>query len=614
MSPSPPHHTLPNTEPRRGSWWSVVLASLAVSSWSAPATAQEECLDGRIEVVFVDNHAIFDDDDLSDQQPFVWAYRLANRLHVRTSTSFLESELLFAAGDCYDLARLDESERLLRRYPFLSTVDIYGVPQADGSWHVIVDTTDEWTTKVDFRFGFDEGLEFRGVALSEENVLGRGILASVFFTEKHERRDIGAQIHTPRLLGTRLDTRISAGRTRVGKFALEELSYPFIGEYGRLAMRQLFVRRDELFPYSLGTGKSGGDDPTHVLLPFEEKRWELTLAGRIGDPGNLTTFGLGISNEFLNFPVFPTDVEIALGGDFGRRSEAPVALTNPLARQAIHSSTTRLNLLVGQRNLRFEQRQRLDALSGIQDVPLGTDLGLTVGRSVGSSSRQQDADDLYTRLRFFAGGSPGNLLATSLLAVEGRQVFAGGAGGGWRDTLAEWDLLLYWQPPAFAAHTLFARIETAGGWEMDQPFQLTLGGSSGVRGYHRDDFPGERRIIATLEDRIYLRWPWPNLIDLGLTAFADAGQMWAGDAPFGQDTGWKAAIGAGLRFGFPSGTRNVVRLDVAFPVEPGGLKDWVLRISFADVVGLAGGTADDQLQRSRRIAVGPDLFTPALAR
>ena len=63
-----------------------------------------------------------------------------------------------------------------------------------------------------------------------------------------------------------------------------------------VAARQLYLRRDELFPYALDVRDPQEGEITHVLLPMLEERIELTLAGRIGTLGNLTTFGLGVSN------------------------------------------------------------------------------------------------------------------------------------------------------------------------------------------------------------------------------------------------------------------------------------------------------------------------------
>ena len=68
---------------------------------------------------------------------------------MKTRESFVRRELLFREGECFDSLRLAESGRILRSYPFIARADLFAVAQPDGSKHVVVDTQDEWTTKVD---------------------------------------------------------------------------------------------------------------------------------------------------------------------------------------------------------------------------------------------------------------------------------------------------------------------------------------------------------------------------------------------------------------------------------------------------------------------------------
>ncbi|HKJ01734.1 MAG TPA: hypothetical protein VJ997_04745, partial [Longimicrobiales bacterium] len=419
---------------------------------AAPAGAQEPppvqagadaCRAGRISTVFVDNHSIFDLDQLDASGSLQRVYKLANTLHVKTRGSFIRRELLFRVGDCLDPFLLEESERLLRRYIFIARADIFAVPQPDGTQHVVVDTQDEWTTRVDFGPTFDDGVRLETLALSEENVAGRGAQASVFFRQRKERKELGARVDLPRLFATRTDASVSAGRTRTGSFLDQELAYPFVGEVGRFAVRQSYHHRDELFPYVVS---DEGVDYSHLLLPFLDERVEISVAGRLGRPGSLTLFGLGITREKLDFRGYPGTLEIARNNDFGNTDVAPDGLAALIGRQVHAASTTRLNFLLGQRNLRFARVRGLDALQGDQDIRLGTDVGLTLGRSVGflSGSGLPHADDLYGRLRVFAARDPGTSFIFFSGALEGRQVFSRGVDGdGWRDVLADVDLYGY---------------------------------------------------------------------------------------------------------------------------------------------------------------------------
>lgn len=251
-------------------------------------------------------------------------------------------------------------------------------------------------------------------------------------------------------------------------------------------------------------------------------------------------------------------------------------------------------------------------MTGIQDVPVGTEVGLTIGRSLGTLSQSdiEQPDDFYTQISFLLGLSGSSWVLNSGLRLEGRHVLSDSPGeAGWRDVLAEGDLFAYWQPRD--RHTFFGRLSASGGWSMDAPFQLTLGGRDLVRGFDRDEFPGGRRVVFTLEDRIRLFWPAPSIVETGVTLFADAGRIVDGGLPYGVDSGWRASLGAGLRIGFPPGTRNVARLDFALPVGGGGgLGGLIFRASVGERIGLMAGFNDEQMVRSRAVDVSTDFSRP----
>ena len=129
----------------RGRWpllsalWAALVPTLA---------AAQACPDGVVSSIVVDNASVFGPEELGGEGRFRWAYDLVNRLHVRTRPWFIQRELLFDRGDCFDPLLLEESERLLRDYRFIARADVYGLRQPDGSWHMVVDTQDEWTTKL----------------------------------------------------------------------------------------------------------------------------------------------------------------------------------------------------------------------------------------------------------------------------------------------------------------------------------------------------------------------------------------------------------------------------------------------------------------------------------
>jgi len=385
----------------------------------------------------------------------------------------------------------------------------------------------------------------------------------------------------------------------VGTFLDQSVVYPFLGEVGRVSFREAYQRDDELFPYSAGHTETY----SHVLLPLLDKRVEVRVAGRVGRPGNLTTLGLGISRKTLDFEGFPSNVEIARNSNFSGRDSAPPGVANLLTDQAHGHSITSLEFLIGQSNVHFRKVRGLDALDGETDVRLGAEFDGSLARSVDVRSEPgvPRADVMGARGRLYGAGGIGSSLLFANLQLQGRQFLSGGPDGeGWNDVIGELDLYTYLRSRRLPGQTFFARVSGAGGWSMTTPFQLTLGGRSNLRGLTIEDFPGGQRLLLTLEDRVFVHWPLPDVFDAGFTLFGDAGRVWAGDVPFGVDSGWRGTLGFGLRFGFPSGTRNVLRADLAFPVGVPGARSPIFRVTLKELLGLSSGFSDPQLQRSRR--------------
>ena len=581
----------------------TLLALLGTTS--ATALAGQVCPEGEVSSILVNAHSFFDTDPSTDGGALPWFYNLANGLHADTNEDFLRGELLFGVGECYDPFLVDESERLIRQLAFIDRVEVASEPQPDGSVQVIVETWDRWTLQPEVRVRFEEGLDFTGLDITEKNLLGRGMTVRGFFRDNRERRALGGSFATTRLLGTRWDTRLEASRTGAGNSFQQGFFYPFVGEVGRYAAVQSFVRQEDLFAYNLPAGGTF----THVVQPYGRRSSEITVAGRVGRPGRLSILGVGLSREEWEYTTFQEGAEVVRDRDFGNAEPAPPEISAILAPQLRDYSTTRVNLVLAQRNLSFRRRDRLDALRGVQDVPVGGEVALVLGRSIpflGSNAANEDSD-FFGRVRLFGGLAPGRWVLASAVSVEGRKIF-GGAENGWRDVLGEFDIYSYWRPSETSRHTLFARLSGAGGWSVTGPFQLTLGGVSGLRGHSVDDLPGGRRLIATLEDRIYFGSPSDGFMDLGMTAFVDVGSIWEGGVPFGADSGPLATAGAGLRIGFPGGTGGVVRIDVAFPLNgPDAFGGPTFRTS-AELLGLVRGVEDPQLRRSRRPGVGPGIL------
>jgi hypothetical protein len=254
-----------------------MVGAEVVGDGGAPAGDGSMCSEGVISSIALDRRSVFDPES-TELGALSWTYRALNALHVRTQPSFIRRELLFEEGDCYDSFLVIESERLLDAYGFLAGARITSEDDGAGGKSVLVETQDEWSTKVDMGVTYDANLTVEAFEVTEENFLGQGIFAEFEHRQRRETKAQSLALATPRLFG-RSDARIRFGRDRPGRFLDQYVRYPFIGETGRYSVRQGYSRGTSYFSYSTdGTAEYG-----QVLVPQYRELIELSAAQRFGE-------------------------------------------------------------------------------------------------------------------------------------------------------------------------------------------------------------------------------------------------------------------------------------------------------------------------------------------
>jgi hypothetical protein len=537
----------------------VLVLALALGAGAPPAVAQPAdgtCATGVVSKIVVRNHSLFAPED-TDGRRFEWAMDFVNFMHIRTREGFLRKELLLAEGDCYDAHALSESARLIRDLDFIARIETSAEQLPDSTWSIHVETWDEWTTQLGVDFDVESNFQFKGFYVTEKNLVGRGMRLTFRYRDFRERNDRFLTLSSGRFLGTRANASIGAGTTRTGNFARAELAYPFVSEAGRFQLESRLQGEDK--EYSFLTGNH--DDISHVLLPMEEVQGWLRLARRWGQPGGLTLLGTELLLLHREVPTVPSMV---VRGDFHGAVAAPDSLAARLTGQDHPDSYVRLGLTGGIRRLRFTTAQGLDRVTGVQNVALGSELLLTVGRTL--TAFGSDVNDTYGRLDGFAGTAFGDVTATAALRGEARLVDSAPQGvSPWRDLSLFGSFQTYFQPGGSPFQTLVTGLRFTAVDNMDQPYQSALGGEFGVRSYRDDEVPVGSSFVAYAEHRLNLALFKPTL-DLGLVVFGDVGQGWASSVPFGVDTGWRKAVGFGIRIGAPAGTGSITRVEIAWPV------------------------------------------------
>lgn len=575
----------------------VVVSAAALDP--APVHAQA-CPEGRVDVIVVDRTEPFAGEAVEEGARFGWWFRFMNTMHVRTRESTVRRELLFREGDCLEAVLLHESERALRSLSYVTDASVTAEEAPDGSNVVRVATRDAWAVSGGLSLSLDDGISVTGISGNARNVLGTGTRVSLFRNAFRERKRRGALLRQPNLFGSRIDALVHGGRTRSGNTFTQALLRPYAGEVGSNAIRQSYHVRDDYFAYS-----AAPDRPfSQAYVRFEARFFDVTVQRRFGAPGDVRLItGIGLSRESITFPAGGDGVLVVQDDDFGNPTVADASVRGQVDSQMVPWSTYRVGLTLGVRSFEFERRTGLDALTAAQDVPIGGEWLLTLAPAV-SSGR----DGLLLRSQASAGAGRGRLY--SHVSARSQARYSGDMVGGsrWRDVMLEVEGTSYWNQAATLA--LFTRVAWAEASRMERPFQLTLGGREGIRGYDNDAFPGARRLLVSVEER----WSVPALstafADVGFSAFLDAGRVWAGAVPFGTDSGWRASVGGGLRLGMPGGGIDVVRIDFGTPLtgEDGG-RGVGLRIS-AEMLGLLDRRAwPSQMERSRWHGIDADLAT-----
>ena len=590
---------------RRRTLQRVALMTCLLTAAPLSALAQA-CSSGAVSEIIFNRGRPFRPAETAEDAFLGGAFRALNSVHVASTERTIRWEILFAEEDCFDPLLLQESARNLRNLVYIAEAEVESEQLADGSHRVTVTTVDAWALSVNVAFSFDGGFTLTGFSASAKNLLGTGTSAGYFRNTFRERRRAGGLARQPNVFGTGVDATLHGGNTRSGWYYSESLFHPFKGEVGRHAFRQAAHRRDDYFPYSVESSLGF----TQALVRFQAEQYEATYQRRFGDEvGTRFLAGIGLSREVVRFPFGAAGGQIVLDDDFDAPTQAPAEVLAAISPQARDHATNRVSFTIGVRALSFSTKARLDALAAMQDIQLGSDLSLTV--APGFRTGDDNVADLLTRAQGNIGIGAGNLYLRAEGDFQARRVSSDDDGGptGWRDVLLEIDGTAYW---TFSENsTLFGRVLYTAGYKMDRPFQLTLGGREGVRGYDDDSFPGSRRIVATLEQRL------PGLSfalgDLGLAGFVDAGKVWAGRVPYGADSDWEASVGVGLRFRMAAAGHNVLRADFGVPVTgQRGDKGVTFRL-YAELFGLLDRRAwPTQTARSRWYGIDPELTTRPL--
>ncbi len=485
-----------------------------------------------IRSIEIDNGDIF---DLTNPKEDIWLYRLANRLHVRTRPSVIESQLLFKAGERYDKRLIDESARLLRTRAYFYDAKIVPLRCADGKVDVQVRTRDVWTLNPGVSFGRSGGRNTSGIELEELNLLGTGTAFSVSRKNGVDRDSTRFSFQNAHVYGTRLALDLGYASNSDGSNKSLTLAQPFYSLDSKWAAGISMSDDDRVLSlYDLGEVADEFRDRRRFLKV--DAGWSRGLVD-----GWVQRWGAGFVYDESRFSVAPDPTDTNL---------------LPADRKFVYPILS-YELLQD----RYRTQENYDQIGRTEDFHFGLRLAAHLGFAAEGLGSTRDTL-LYGAS--IAKGYGFNDRRDSLLlsmALSGRA-----ADGSSQNTLVAAEAKYYQR--ISARRLFFASLRAEHGSKLDLDNQVLLGGDNGLRGYPLRYQAGSKSVLFSMEQRYFTDYYPARLFRVGGAMFFDIGKVW-GDSAFGTPSrGVLKDVGFGLRLGNSrSGLGNVIHVDVAFPLD-----------------------------------------------
>lgn len=483
------------------------------------------------------------------------------RFHTNTQMELVRRYLLFSPGDaCTELLRT-ESERILRVQPFLVDANVRAYDDGEGGVELEVETRDEFSVVAGILLNGKSPV-FRGLTLGESNLAGRGIYSALSWREGVAYNDLySARIVDNQFLGQRNIARVFGERAQRGHEYGAEVLRPYFTDFQRFAWHAGYsVKRDYV--------RLVRADEPYVGLAFGRDYGDIGAVFRVGEPGRLKLLGASLTHEQDHVAERP----VVISPDGFR--EDTLAHEMPALYRA-SSRVTRINALAGMRRLSFLRVEGFDALTGVQDMRVGVQSALTLGRSLGVLNSQDR--DLFVRYDVYVGsGTPRSFVGFETLAEARRDADS----RVWDGVITGGRVAWYFKP--WRNQLTLTSVDWGGGWKVQVPYQLTFADrEGGLIGYRASRSAGAHRAVLRVEQR-WLPTPRTTIGDLGVAFFADLGKLWAGDVPYASTSSVRGTLGVGVLAAVPRRSRRLWRLDFGLPVGGDPHAKFEVRVSSAD--------------------------------
>lgn len=463
------------------------------------------------------------------------AYRLANRLHLRTRPGTVRSQLLFAPGEPWRAERVLETTRLLRDLEYLEPERVRSFAVGD-SVDVEVVTRDQWTTHPELNLERGGGRTYGAIGFTERNLLGLGVGLSFAVRSEPAGHSHSLDLNARHVFATPLEAQFHAGTGSAGVTNAFSLRDPFrsLDDTRSWGVSGRRATTDQMLFYK---------GQVAARFPFEVVQYQVEVGRGERLPGGLVrraTVALSVLDRHYGGTV--------------PEPGAPVVFGGTVERLDLHFVSGRVTLW----QPHFIERRGVEMFDPIEDFDVGTLLGLETGlalRAFGST-----ADEGLVRMRLDAGRETRRFGFGWLRSRFTTRL----RGGVLREAIGHVDARWVQQPRADVSVIVAAMGEASQNAPREQ--QVVVGGLNGLRAYGVQALSGTQVLRLNAETRWVALRDVADLASLGGAVFVDAARAWS---PVGDREPWHHDAGFGLRLSFPHASlHQVMRFDVAFPLSP----------------------------------------------
>lgn len=485
--------------------------------------------DKRIRNIQFNTLAIFDKDNPRENNGL---YLFLNTLHVNTRPHVIRAQLLFEEGEPFNLSRVQESERILRKRPYLTNAYILPLNICDEQVDLLVVTQDAWALEPQISLSKESEGTQSGFAISDGNIFGSGNSLTIGYEENSERSLVNYDFRSPHIFNSQIATKLYYADTSDGRDTIVDVSRPFYslqspwsaGFFTQDVTQEQKIRhmdeRINIYQHQV----------THNQLYFG-------LATDI-NAGYTQRWLVGISNEEDNF--YSTDETQQLV---------------PLQRKAVYPWIEYQFL-----ENRFGVFKNVNQIQRLEDVALGQNVKFRLG--YGGTSLD-NVDDVVRYL-----GTYTNIIEVDQEHILEAKLTLDGRHYPNLDNINATILGFninynYFQDEK---RRWYVSLQYDVGQDLAQHEELTVGDITGLRGYPSDYQRGNERYVFTIERRYFTDLHIFNLLRVGTVMFFDVGKAWGID-----EYGYSpllSNVGVGLRLS-SSKVRigNVVHVDIATPTS-----------------------------------------------